>query len=83
MWNRLVYQARTKPVHDLATLVNVAHGDPVLRELSTSPSYEVAVGRKTLQYNNTNGLVKNPTWDIGLPEDRLHLGSRSLLGDAG
>ena len=51
---------------DLATLVNVAHGDPVLRELSTSPSYEVAVGRKTLQYNNTNGLVKNPTWDIGL-----------------
>jgi D-alanyl-D-alanine endopeptidase (penicillin-binding protein 7) len=51
---------------DLATLVNVAHGDPLLRELSTSPSYEVAVGRKTLQYNNTNGLVKNPTWDIGL-----------------
>ena len=51
---------------DLATLVNVAHGDPLLRELSTSPGYEVAVGRRTLQYNNTNGLVKNPTWDIGL-----------------
>jgi serine-type D-Ala-D-Ala endopeptidase (penicillin-binding protein 7) len=51
---------------DLATLVNVAHGDPLLRELSTSPSYEVAVGRKMLQYNNTNGLVRNPTWDIGL-----------------
>lgn len=51
---------------DLATLVNVAHGDPLLRELSTSPSYEVAVGRKTLQYNNTNGLVKNPAWYIGL-----------------
>ncbi|MFB1030320.1 MAG: peptidase, partial [Thauera sp.] len=31
-----------------------------------SPGYEVAVGHKTLQYNNTNGLVKNPTWDIGL-----------------
>jgi D-alanyl-D-alanine endopeptidase (penicillin-binding protein 7) len=51
---------------DLATLVNVAHGDPLLRELSTSPGYEVALGRRTLQYNNTNGLVKNPTWDIGL-----------------
>ncbi|MFN7855614.1 MAG: serine hydrolase [Acidovorax sp.] len=51
---------------DLATLVNVAHGDPLLRELSTSPGYEVAVGRRTLQYNNTNGLVKNPSWDIGL-----------------
>lgn len=51
---------------DLATLVNVAHGDALLRELSTSPSYEVAVGRRTLQYNNTNGLVRNPSWDIGL-----------------
>ena len=51
---------------DLATLVNVAHGDPLLRELSTSPGYEVAVGERTLQYNNTNGLVKNPAWDIGL-----------------
>lgn len=51
---------------DLARLVNVAHADPLLRELSTSPGYEVAVGHKTLQYNNTNGLVKNPHWDIGL-----------------
>jgi D-alanyl-D-alanine endopeptidase (penicillin-binding protein 7) len=51
---------------DLATLVNAAHGDPVLRELTTSPSYQVAVGSRTLQYNNTNRLVKNPDWDIGL-----------------
>ena len=51
---------------DLATLVNVAHGDPLLREFSTSPGHEVAVGERTLQYNNTNGLVKNPSWDIGL-----------------
>lgn len=52
--------------HDLATLVNVAHGDPLLRELSTSPSHEVAVGERVLQYNNTNRLVKSPMWDIGL-----------------
>ena len=51
---------------DLATLVNVAHGDPLLRELSTSPSHEVAVGRRTLQFNNTNRLVSSPAWDIGL-----------------
>ncbi len=51
---------------DLAALVNVAHTDPVLREYSTSPGYEVDLGRKTLQYKNTNMLVKNPTWDIGL-----------------
>lgn len=51
---------------DLAALVNVAHTDPVLREFTTSPSYEVAVGRRTLQYRNTNRLVKSPDWDIGL-----------------
>ena len=51
---------------DLATLVGAAHADPVLRELSTSPGYQVAIGGRTLQYNNTNRLVKNPEWEIGL-----------------
>lgn len=51
---------------DLATLVSFAHGDPTLRELSTSPNYQVAVGHRTLQFNTTNRLVKNPAWDIGL-----------------
>jgi len=51
---------------DLATLVNFAYNDPLLRELSTSPGYQVAVGNRTLQYNNTNRLVKNPEWEIGL-----------------
>ena len=51
---------------DLAKLVNCAYGDATLRELSTSPGYQVAVGKRTLQYNNTNRLVKNPSWDIGL-----------------
>lgn len=51
---------------DLAVLVNVASRDPLLREFSTSPGHEVAVGQRTLQYNNTNRLVKNPDWEIGL-----------------
>ena len=51
---------------DLATLVSAAHKDPVLRELSTSPGHQVEVGKRTLHYNNTNRLVKNPQWDIGL-----------------
>lgn len=51
---------------DLATLVNFAYGDPTLRELSTSTGYQVEVGRRTLQFNNTNRLVKNPAWDIGI-----------------
>ncbi|RCX08197.1 D-alanyl-D-alanine endopeptidase [Extensimonas vulgaris] len=51
---------------DLAVLVNTAYAEPLMRELTTSPGYEVAVGNRTLQYNNTNRLVKNPDWDIGL-----------------
>ena len=51
---------------DLATLVNFAYNYPTLRELSTSTGYQVAVGRRTLQYNNTNRLVKSPEWQIGL-----------------
>ena len=51
---------------DLARLVNVAHGDATLRELSTSPRYEVSVGNRMLQFNNTNRLVNNPGWQIGL-----------------
>jgi serine-type D-Ala-D-Ala endopeptidase (penicillin-binding protein 7) len=52
--------------HDLATLVQTAYNDPVLREYSTSPGHQVEVGNRTLQFNNTNRLVKNPLWDIGL-----------------
>ena len=52
--------------HDLATLVAAAYKEPVLRELSTSPGREIEVGRRTLQYNNPNRLVKSPQWDIGL-----------------
>ena len=52
--------------HDLATLVNVTHANPLMRQYSTSPSYEVAVGNRMLQFNNTNSLVKSDRWDIGL-----------------
>ena len=51
---------------DLATLVNTASQDPLLRQLSTSHGYEVAVGSRVLQYNNTNRLVHSPDWRIGL-----------------
>ena len=51
---------------DLATLVSFAYQDSMLRELSTSPSYQVEVGNHTLNYKTTNRLIKNPNWDIGL-----------------
>jgi D-alanyl-D-alanine endopeptidase (penicillin-binding protein 7) len=51
---------------DLAKLVKTAYGFPLLRELSTSPEYQVAVGKRMLQFHTTNRLVLNPQWDIGL-----------------
>ena len=51
---------------DLATLVDAAHHYRIIRELSTSPEYQVEVGRRELTFRNTNGLVRSPSWDIGL-----------------
>lgn len=51
---------------DLATLVKAAYTHQIIRELSTSPEYSVAVGAREMQFRTTNALVRNPTWEIGL-----------------
>ncbi|TAK84410.1 MAG: D-alanyl-D-alanine endopeptidase [Aquabacterium sp.] len=51
---------------DLASLVKAAYQQPLIRELSTSHEYAVRVGRREVQFHNTNSLVRNPAWDIGL-----------------
>lgn len=51
---------------DLATLTAYASNDKILRDLSTSPMHQVDVGNKTLNYVNTNRLINNPEWQIGL-----------------
>ncbi len=51
---------------DLAALVKVAHEYPLLRELSTSREHFFALGRQQVQFRTTNGLVRSPSWDIGL-----------------
>jgi D-alanyl-D-alanine endopeptidase (penicillin-binding protein 7) len=52
--------------HDLALLVKAAYQNPVLREYSTDPDAQVAVGRRTVQFRNTNSLVRDPSWEVGL-----------------
>jgi serine-type D-Ala-D-Ala endopeptidase (penicillin-binding protein 7) len=49
---------------DLAKLVMAASHDPTIREYSTDRRYSVAVGRRRVEFRNTNSLVGNPTWDI-------------------
>ncbi|MFC0402836.1 D-alanyl-D-alanine endopeptidase [Paraburkholderia rhizosphaerae] len=51
---------------DLVKMVNAAYQYPMIRRFSTDRSYEVYTGKRTLAYNSTNALVRNPTWDIGL-----------------
>lgn len=52
---------------DLARLVAAAHGYARIREFTTAPAYTVELPEgKFLQYGNSNGLVKNASWSIGL-----------------
>jgi D-alanyl-D-alanine endopeptidase (penicillin-binding protein 7) len=51
---------------DLAKLVAAAYEYPILREFSTDTKYSVDTGRRSLQYANSNHLVANPGWEIGL-----------------
>jgi len=46
--------------------VQAAHEYPVIRQYSTRDRAEVSVLGQSLQYQNTNGLVRGHTWDIGL-----------------
>ncbi|MBC7685324.1 MAG: peptidase S11 [Bdellovibrionales bacterium] len=51
---------------DLAKLAMVAHQEPLLREYSTDPKYQVDAGGRIMHYSNTNYLVASPDWQIGL-----------------
>ena len=52
---------------DLAKMVKGAYEYPLIREFTTTAAHEVAtVAGRSLQFRNSNGLVKNPTWEIGL-----------------
>jgi len=52
---------------ELVKMVKGAYDYPLIREFTTTPAHvvETAAGR-ILQFRNSNGLVKNPAWDIGV-----------------
>jgi serine-type D-Ala-D-Ala endopeptidase (penicillin-binding protein 7) len=51
---------------DLALLVREADKNDMIRRLSTSLEAEVAVGPRAVHFRNTNSLVRNSDWTIGL-----------------
>ena len=76
---------------DLARLVQAAYDYPIIRQYSTTDKAEVSTLGQWLQYQNTNGLVRGHSWDIGLSKTgyiseagrclvmRVRLASRDLV----
>ena len=51
---------------DLARIIQAAYRYPEIRDFSTRPETSIQAGRRTIQFPNTNALVRNPRWTIGL-----------------
>lgn len=58
--------ANVATARDLAKLVMAASRYPVLCQYSTDTKYVVEPGGHSLQYANSNRLVANPDWEIGI-----------------
>lgn len=52
--------------HDLARIIEAAYRYPEIRDFSTRPETTVQSGRRSIQFPNTNALVRSPRWSIGL-----------------
>ena len=51
---------------DLVRLVKAAYEYNTIRDYSTSSSMSMPFGKRMVRYGNTNRLVSNPAWEIGL-----------------
>lgn len=51
---------------DLARLVRAGYEQPLIREYTTATDYDVRIGHRIQRFRNTNQLVSNPDWEIGL-----------------
>jgi D-alanyl-D-alanine endopeptidase (penicillin-binding protein 7) len=51
---------------DLALLMEEAYEYSLIRDFSTSQEATIHRGRRAMVFHNTNTLVRNPKWDIGL-----------------
>jgi D-alanyl-D-alanine endopeptidase (penicillin-binding protein 7) len=60
--------ANVSSAEDLVKMVRKAYRYPLIRQMTTTPSHEVFVRNRArpLQYINTNLLVRNRRWEIGL-----------------
>lgn len=60
-WTRTMFLPR-----DLGILVNTAAQYGLIRQFSTTPSYDFNLGYRVLKSSNTNALVRNGGWNINI-----------------
>jgi serine-type D-Ala-D-Ala endopeptidase (penicillin-binding protein 7) len=58
--------ANVSTAEDLAKLANAAQGYAQIREYSTTSAHQVRIGRRMMSFHNTNRLIRNSSWEIGL-----------------
>lgn len=51
---------------DLALMVDAAYQYSLVREFTTREEATIQSGRRILEFHNTNRLIQNPRWQIGL-----------------
>lgn len=49
---------------DLARMVTSASHYEKIRELSTTANARIQIGKRQLDFHNTNALIRNPSWEI-------------------
>ena len=65
---------------DLSKLVMAAAKVAAIREYSTDSDYQVQVGRRLVQYRNTDSLVSKPDWNIVVQKTGyIHEAGRCLV----
>ena len=60
--------ANTSTAQDLVRMVKAAYAYPTIRQVTTTPQYTLALPEDSgsLEFRNTNRLVRAEDWDIGL-----------------
>ena len=61
-----ISSGNTSTARDLARMVDAAYHYRLIRESTTCKENTIHSGHRKLQFHNTNHLIRNPRWQIGL-----------------
>lgn len=61
-----LHSANAATAEDLSKMVVAAYHYDLIRKITTTGSYELATHKRVIGFKNTNALVRNRNWQIGL-----------------